>query len=154
MSAATRVPASPSLWERATGRAWSTGGGITVRQPWEPERPREEVPQALQPLSPSAPATEFPLSALREQLSALQWQTEMAELTAREALARRTGFFSPAAVVGSWDAQATLDDLRAAQAANTVYASVDALAAAMRAQLAVLASARAPGCWRRGGPDA
>ena len=92
MSAATRVPASPSLWERATGRAWSTGGGITVRQPRESERPGEEVQEALQvqPLSPSAPATESPLSALREQLLAMQWQTEMAELTAREALARRT----------------------------------------------------------------
>jgi hypothetical protein len=44
-------------------------------------------------------------------------------------------------VVGPWDAQATLDDLLAAQAANTSHASVDALAAAMRAQLAVLASA-------------
>jgi hypothetical protein len=75
MSAATRIPASPSLWERATGRAWSTGGGITVRQPRGSERPREEVQEALQPLSPSAPAREFPLSALREQLLALQWQT-------------------------------------------------------------------------------
>jgi hypothetical protein len=90
MSAATRVPASPSLWERATGRAWNTGGGITVRQPRESDRPREEGQETLQPISPSAPATELPLSALREQLLALQWQTEMAELTAREALARRT----------------------------------------------------------------
>jgi len=53
---------------------------------------------------------------------------------------RQRDSFSPAAVVGSWDAQATLDDLRAAQAANTIYALVDALAVAMRAQLAVLAS--------------
>ena len=89
-AAATRVPASPSLWERATGRAWSTGGGITVRQPRESERPGEEVQEALQPLSPSAPATESPLSALREQLLAMQWKTKLAELTAREALARRT----------------------------------------------------------------
>ena len=44
-------------------------------------------------------------------------------------------------VVGPWDAQATLDDLLAAQAANTSHASVDALSAAMRAKLTVLASA-------------
>ena len=47
-AAATSVPASPSLWERATGRAWSTGGGITVRQPRGSERPREEGQEALQ----------------------------------------------------------------------------------------------------------
>ena len=47
--------------------------------------------------------------------------------------------FAPAA--STWDAQAALDDLRAAQAADRVYASVDALAAAMRAQLAALAGA-------------
>ena len=88
-AAATRVPASPSLWERATGRAWSTGGGITVRQPRESERPREEGQEALQSLSPSAPTTELPL-AQREQLLDLQWRTEMAELTTREALARRS----------------------------------------------------------------
>ncbi len=51
---------------------------------------------------------------------------------------RPRNFSSPPAVVGSWDA---LDDLRAAQAADTVYAS-DALAAAMEAQLAVLAAPR------------
>ena len=90
LDAATRVPALPSLWERATGRAWSTGGGITVRQPRESEQLREEVQEAHQPLSPAAISTDFPLSALREQLVALQLQTEMAELTAREALARRT----------------------------------------------------------------
>ena len=90
MAAATHVPASPSLWERATGRAWSTGGGVTVRQPRESERPRVEVQDALPPLSPLAQATGVLQSVQREQLLALQWQTEMAELTLREALARRT----------------------------------------------------------------
>jgi hypothetical protein len=98
MSAATRVPALQSLWERATGRTWSTGGGIMVRQPLESERQREEVQEALQSLSPSAPAdvsaagtTLGPamLSALLEQLLALQRQTKVAELTTREALTCR-----------------------------------------------------------------
>ena len=65
---------------------------------------------------------------------------------------RQRNYSSPAAVVGSWDAQATLDDLRAAQAANTVYASVDALAAAMRAQLAGLAGAPEFLPWVRDNP--
>jgi hypothetical protein len=41
-------------------------------------------------------------------------------------------------VAGAWDVQAFLDDLRAVQAADRVYASVDALAEAMQAQLAAL----------------
>ncbi len=54
---------------------------------------------------------------------------------------RPRGFASRAnaAAAGSWDAQAALDDLAAATAARRVYASVDALADAMQAQLAVLA---------------
>jgi hypothetical protein len=52
-----------SLWKWATGRAWSTGGGIR-----ETERPREEVQEALQQLSPQAPAMKFPLSVLLDQL--------------------------------------------------------------------------------------
>jgi hypothetical protein len=44
-------------------------------------------------------------------------------------------------VVGSYDAQAAFDDLRAVQAFGTVYSSVDALAASMQAQLAMLAGA-------------
>ena len=58
--------------------------------------------------------------------------------------------FAPAA--STWDAQAALDDLRAAQEADRVYASVDALAAAMRAQLAVLAGAAEFRPWVRANP--
>ncbi len=42
-------------------------------------------------------------------------------------------------MAGAWDAQAALDDVRAAQATDRVFASVDALAEAMQAQLAALA---------------
>ena len=54
--------------------------------------------------------------------------------------------------MGTWDAQAALDDLRAAQAADRVYASVDALAEAMRAQLAALAGAEEFLPWVRANP--
>ncbi len=46
-----------------------------------------------------------------------------------------------APVAGTWDAQAVLDDLRAAQEADRVYALVYALADAMQVQLAALAGA-------------
>ena len=58
--------------------------------------------------------------------------------------------FAP--VVGTWDAQAALNDLRAAQDADRVYASVDALADAMRAQLAALAGAEEFLPWVRANP--
>ena len=58
--------------------------------------------------------------------------------------------FAP--VAGTWDAQAALDDLRAAQDADKVYASVDALADAMRAQLAALAGAEEFLPWVRANP--
>ena len=58
--------------------------------------------------------------------------------------------FAP--VVGAWAAQTALDDLRAAQAVDRVYASVDALAAAMRAQLAALAGAAESHPWVRVNP--
>jgi hypothetical protein len=58
--------------------------------------------------------------------------------------------FAPA--VGAWDAQAALDDLRAAQAADCDYASVDALADAMRTQLAALAGAAEFRPWVRADP--
>jgi hypothetical protein len=54
--------------------------------------------------------------------------------------------------VGSWDAQAVLDDLAAANAAGKVYASVDALADAMRAQLAALAGSDRFLPWVRDNP--
>jgi hypothetical protein len=54
--------------------------------------------------------------------------------------------------VGSWDAQAALDDLAAANAAGKVYASVDALADAMRAQLAALAGSDRFLPWVRDNP--
>ena len=54
--------------------------------------------------------------------------------------------------MGSWDAQAALDDLAAANAAGKVYASVDALADAMRAQLAALAGSDRFLPWVRDNP--
>ena len=54
---------------------------------------------------------------------------------------RPRGFAPQAAAAGAWDVQAALDDLRAAWDADRVYASVDALAEAMQAQLAALAGA-------------
>ena len=58
--------------------------------------------------------------------------------------------FAPAG--GAWDAQTALDDLRAAQDADRVYASVDALADAMRTQLAALAGAAEFRPWVRANP--
>lgn len=86
--AATRVPESPSFWERATGRAWSTGGGggVTVRQPREPIRQRAEVHEAL---PSTATASTITLQALRDEITSRQLQAEVAELAVREALARR-----------------------------------------------------------------
>ncbi len=50
--------------------------------------------------------------------------------------------FAPcAAVIASWDAQAALDDIAATFAAGKVYASVDALAQSLRAQVGALAGA-------------
>ena len=51
-----------------------------------------------------------------------------------------------------WDAQAALDDIAAAHDAGKVYASVDALADAMRAQLAALAGASEFLPWVRANP--
>ena len=51
-----------------------------------------------------------------------------------------------------WDAQAALDDIAAAHDAGKVYASVDALSRAMRAQLAVLAGAAEFLPWTRDNP--
>ena len=52
----------------------------------------------------------------------------------------------------SWDAQTMLDDLTAALQAEQVYASVDALALAMHAQLAALASSTQFSPWTRNNP--
>jgi hypothetical protein len=57
-----------------------------------------------------------------------------------------------ASVGGAWDARAALADLRAAQDADKVYDSVDALAAAMQAQLAALAGAAEFLPWVRANP--
>ncbi len=54
--------------------------------------------------------------------------------------------------MGTWDAQAALDDLRAAGDAGRVYASVDALADAMQTQLAALAGAAEFHPWVRANP--
>ncbi len=58
----------------------------------------------------------------------------------------------PPPAVDAWDAQAALDDLRVAQAADHVYALVDALADAMRTPLAALAGAAEFRPWVRADP--
>ena len=52
----------------------------------------------------------------------------------------------------AWDAQSTLDDISAAMDAERVYASVDDLASAMRAQLATLSSTAEFRPWVRDNP--
>ena len=54
---------------------------------------------------------------------------------------------------GSWDPQRALDDLRAAQAADRVYDSMDDLAAALHAQLATLKDLPEFRAWRRSHPE-
>jgi hypothetical protein len=85
---ATSAPTTPSIWKRITWSAWSpSDGGVTVRQPRESAGLRVPAQEAL----PSAmPATEFTLQTLLDQRTALQLHAEIAELTAREALARKT----------------------------------------------------------------
>jgi hypothetical protein len=85
---ATSAPTTPSIWKRITGRVWSpSDGGVTVRQPRESAGLRVQAQEVL----PSAmPAMEFTLQTLLDQGTALQMHAEIAELTAREALARKT----------------------------------------------------------------
>ncbi len=65
----------------------------------------------------------------------------------------RSRDFAPcAAIVASWDAQAALDDIAATFAAGKVYASVDALAQSLQAQLGALAGADEFLPWVRDNP--